>query len=72
MSIEPIKAAIFGLSPEDRRALASCLYELDYDAWDKQMAQDFSPGGRGGYLLEKVKQEIASGKANLPFQLFTN
>jgi hypothetical protein len=47
---------------EERHALASWLNELEYDAWDKQMVTDLSPGGRGMHLLEKVKREIAESK----------
>jgi hypothetical protein len=62
MSVDAIKKAIAALPSEDRHALASWLNELEYDAWDRQMLGDFSPGGRGVGLLEKVKREIAEGK----------
>ena len=67
MTVEAIKNAISDLPPEDRHSLASWLNELEYDAWDKQMVNDFSPGGRGMALLEKVKREISEGKT-LSFQ----
>jgi len=35
---------------------------LEYDDWDKEMVRDFSPGGRGYRLVEKVKRDIAAGK----------
>jgi len=35
---------------------------LEYDEWDKQMVEDFSPGGRGYHPVEKVKRDIAEGK----------
>jgi hypothetical protein len=63
MTVETIKAAIRGLPNEKRRSLAAWLNQLDYDEWDKEMAKDFSPGGRGHHLVEKVKKEIAKGKA---------
>jgi hypothetical protein len=31
------------------------------DAWDRQMQQDFSPGGRGMKFAEQVRGEIAEG-----------
>lgn len=47
---------------EERHSLVSWLNELEYDAWDKQMVQDFSPGGRGMSLIDKVKREIADDR----------
>ncbi len=63
MTIEAIKTAIAALPLEERHSLVSWLNELEYDAWDKQMVQDFSPGGRAMTLVEKVKGEIADGRA---------
>jgi len=62
MTVEAIKEAITALPENERRSLASWLNELEYDEWDKQMVKDFSPGGRGMALVEKVKREIAEGK----------
>jgi hypothetical protein len=63
MTVEAIKAAITELPDDERHSLALWLNELDYDEWDKEMVKDFSPGGRGYHLVEKVKREIAEGKA---------
>ena len=63
MTVEAIKEAIAGLPEEERHSLAVWLNELDYDEWDKEMVKDFSPGGRGYHLVEKVKKDIAEGKA---------
>ena len=63
MTVDDIKQAIAGLPGEERHSLAVWLNELDYDDWDKEMVKDFSPGGRGYHLFEKVKREIAGGKA---------
>ena len=67
MTVEAIKEAIARLPEYDRHSLASWLNELDYDDWDKQMVADFSPGGRGTALVERVKRDIAQGKA-VPFE----
>jgi hypothetical protein len=32
--------------------------ELEEQAWDAEMERDFSPGGRGEHLIEKINQEI--------------
>ena len=63
MTIEAIKEAIARLPEYERHALAAWLNELDYDDWDKQMVVDFSPGGRGTALAERVRREIAEGNA---------
>lgn len=67
MTVEAIKEAITELKAGERHSLALWLNELEYDVWDKQMVQDFSAGGRGGALLEKVQREIAEGQA-IPFE----
>jgi hypothetical protein len=67
MTVETIKEAIVGLPDADRHALAVWLNELDCDDWDKEMMRDFSPGGRGRSLVERVKREIAEGGA-IPFR----
>ncbi len=61
--MEAIKAAIAELPEDQRHSLAAWLNDLDYDQWDKEMVQDFSPGGPAFGLVEKVKDEIAAGKA---------
>jgi len=64
MTMEAIKNAIAALPIEERHSLVSWLNEFEYDAWDKQMVSDFSPGGRGMKLIDKAKREIAEGKTN--------
>jgi hypothetical protein len=67
MTVDAIKEAITALADHDRHALALWLNELEYDEWDKQMATDFSLGGRGTALIDRVKREVAEGKA-IPFE----
>jgi hypothetical protein len=67
MTVEATKEAIAELSEDQRHSLAVWLNEIDYDDWDKEMVKDFSPGGRGMAWVEKVKREIAEGKAG-PFE----
>jgi hypothetical protein len=62
VTVEAIKAVIAQLPEEERHSLATWLNELAYDDWDKEMVKDFSPGGRGHHLVEKLKREIAEGK----------
>lgn len=63
MTVEGIKEVIAELPQHERYLLAAWLNELEYDEWDRQMVRDFSPGGRGQVLVERVKREIAEGKA---------
>jgi hypothetical protein len=62
MTVEAIKAAIGQLTEPERRELADWFEQLEEDAWDAEMEQDFSAGGRGQHLVEKVNQEIDQGK----------
>jgi hypothetical protein len=62
MSVEAIKAAIGQLTEPERRELADWFAQLEEDAWNAEMEQDFSVGGRGQHLVEKVNQEIDQGK----------
>lgn len=63
MRVAAIKAAIDELPEDERHSLALWLNERDFDQWDTEMAHDFSPGGRNYHLVERVKRDIASGKA---------
>jgi hypothetical protein len=63
VTVEAIKEAITALPEEERVALAAWLHEQTMDAWDVEMARDFSPGGRGMGFLEEVRLEIAEGKS---------
>jgi hypothetical protein len=44
----------FAASFKSNRQLADWFEELEEEAWDRQMEQDFAPGGRGAHLLEEV------------------
>ena len=57
MTIQAIKDAILALPEKDRLELESWLA----DHWDEQMTRDFSPGGRGADLVERVDAEIEAG-----------
>ena len=65
MTVEAIKDAIAHLSPEERKQLADWFEELEEEAWDRQMARDFAPRGRGAHLLEKVDRQIDAGNFTL-------
>jgi Arc/MetJ-type ribon-helix-helix transcriptional regulator len=61
MTVEAIKDAISHLSEQQRKELADWFEALEEEAWDRQMEQDFSPGGRGDHLLEKIDRQIDAG-----------
>ncbi len=60
-TVAEIKAAISGLSLEERAEVARCLHEWEDDAWDKQMQQDLA-AGKLDRLLVKVDDDIEQGK----------
>lgn len=61
MTLATIKSAIEGLPEDEKTALVAWLLSRDREAWDKQIAEDFSPGGRGANLLEEVDAAIDRG-----------
>ena len=61
-SLETIKEAIGSLPEDERAALAAWLNLNGMDKWDRQMHRDFSPGGRGHDLAEKVREDVRQGK----------
>ena len=62
MTLDAIKEAIAELPTKKKAALAAWLSEQEMDEWDREMKKDFSPGGRGMRLVEKVKADIRAGK----------
>ncbi len=62
MTLEALKEAIAELRPEEKIALASWLNEQEIDEWDRQMQQDFSPGGSGARIVESVQADVRDGK----------
>ena len=63
MTVADIKRAIESLTDEERAQLANWLAAQDAAAWDAQMERDFSPGGRGAELLNRVDEQIRRGEA---------
>lgn len=61
LSVEAIKEAIAGLPEQEKAALAAWLNAQTMDEWDREMQRDFSDGGRGEHLVEKVRAEIRAG-----------
>ena len=57
MTIEAVKQAIAELPSEQKTSLTAWLVRQDMDDWDRQIEQDFSPGGAGVAVLEEGKAD---------------
>ena len=65
-TVHEIKAAIPGLTLEERAEVARCLHVWEDDAWDERMKRDLA-GGKFAKLLARVDDDIARGNlAELP------
>ncbi len=58
MTVEALKEEIEHLSEPERKELLDWLEEMEEEPWDREMERDFSPGGRGAHLLDKINREI--------------
>jgi hypothetical protein len=61
MSLAEIEEAVDKLSPEELAKLAAHIARRDNLAWDKEIDEDFSPGGKHDKILEKIDAEIEAG-----------
>ena len=61
MSLAEIKKAVDELSQEELTKLAAYITRRDKLAWDQEIEEDFSPGGKHQKALEKIDAEIDSG-----------
>jgi hypothetical protein len=55
MDLAQIQHVIEELPAEDQTALAGWIIDRDRARWDEEIQPDFSPGGAGMELLEKVE-----------------
>lgn len=58
MDVADIQHAIEALSSEQQSALLDWLSERDRIHWDAEIERDFSPGGAGMDLLDRVKLQV--------------
>ncbi len=63
MTLDAIKEAIQHLPETERRELAGWFEEMEEAAWDAQIERDFARGGRGEAFEQRIRREIAEGKA---------
>ena len=61
MSLADIEKAIDELPPGELSKLADYIARRDKLAWDQEIEQDFSPGGKHEKALEKIDAEIDAG-----------
>ncbi len=67
MDLAEIQHAIEALPKEQQAALAAWLSERDQAEWDLEIERDFSPGGAGSVLLDRMKADARGGKVR-PFE----
>jgi hypothetical protein len=58
MTLEAIKQAITDLPADEKARLAAWVLQQDREEWDRQIEEDFSPGGRGMALLEEAQADV--------------
>jgi len=63
MTVDAIKDAIAPLPVDERHSLTAWLNDLEYDVWDREMVSDFTPSGRGTAWAERVRRQMAEGRA---------
>lgn len=61
MSLSEIEEAVKRLNRDDLARLAAYIAREDKLAWDEQLEQDFSSGGKHAAALEKVDARIDAG-----------
>jgi len=62
MTVKTIKEAIEHLPAEEQTELWRWFDGRQQAAWDAEIERDFSPGGRGMFLLEEAKADLAAGR----------
>jgi hypothetical protein len=65
VSLAEIEEAVDKLSPEELAKLAAHIARRDKLAWDKEVEEDFSPGGKHHEALKKIDGEIDAGNFTL-------
>lgn len=63
MSLAEIKEAVTELTPKELAELAAFVQTQEGLEWDREIEEDFSPGGRHHGLLAKIDAAIDAGEA---------
>ena len=61
MSLAEIEKAVDELSPKQLTKLAAYIARRDKLAWDREIEEDFSQGGKHEKTLDRIDAEIDSG-----------
>ena len=61
MSLAEVEKAVDELSPKELTKLAAYIARRDRLAWDQEIEEDFSQGGKHEKALERIDAEIESG-----------
>ena len=61
MSLAEIEKAVDELSPKQLTKLAAYIARRDKLAWDREIKEDFSQGGKHKKTLDRIDAEIDSG-----------
>jgi hypothetical protein len=65
MNLTELQHAIEALPADQQSSLAAWLSERDRRQWDVEIEQDFSPGGAGIALLDRVRAQVGRGDSKL-------
>lgn len=61
MSLAEIEKAVDELSAKELTKLAAYIARRDKLAWDREIEEDFAPGGKYDEALKRIDAEIDSG-----------
>ncbi len=61
MNLARIQEIIEEMPVEEQTALAAWIVDRDRARWDEEIEADFSQGGAGMELLDKVKKQVSEG-----------
>jgi hypothetical protein len=61
MGLAEIEKAVDELPPKELAKLAAYIARRERIAWDQEIEEDFSPGGKHEKALEKIDAETDSG-----------
>ncbi len=63
-TLEKIQNEILSLSDSEKLRLSKWLGDLEAKVWDQEIENDFTQGGRGQALLDRVKSDYTAGKCS--------
>lgn len=59
---EQIQEAILSLPQDERASLLKWMLETDKLMWDREIEKDFSEGGAGASLLDRIRKDFRAGR----------